>query len=153
MSEQDTPIGKYFENNKNIKPIFSVYLTWSDGQSRANNDADLPSSENDDLDNSQITFGGILPDVVDKKFSHKKGRSNATFFYAKVLEFEGINACNGEVYTGYGYWAVNQPKVRLGIVFYALLVLHQTHNPKGVLASLILEPLSLAFHKCFGKIL
>ena len=114
LSEQETPIGKYFENNKNMKPIFSVYLTWSDGQSRAKNVADFPSSEDDDLDNSQITFGGILPDVVEKKFAHKEGQNNATFFYTKILEFEGINACNGEVYTGYGYWAVNQPKVQVG---------------------------------------
>lgn len=105
LSEQKTPIGKYFENNKQLKPIFSVYLTWSDKQSR---------TKNDDPDDSQITFGGILPNVVSKKFAHKEDQNNATFFYTRVLEFEGINTCNGERYTGYGYWAVNQPKVQIG---------------------------------------
>ena len=39
LSEEETPIGKYFQIQKikqNMKPIFSVYITWSSQQNRVN---------------------------------------------------------------------------------------------------------------------
>ncbi len=115
MTDEETPLGKYFQVQKsinNMKSIFSVYMTWSDQQIRAIDKKNV-NQENDDLDNSQIIFGGVLPSIIKKKFKNDRV-NNATFYYADVLKFEGINECNGNPYTGYGYWAIHQPQVSIG---------------------------------------
>ena len=122
LSEEETPIGKYFQIQKikqNMEPIFSVYITWSSQQNRvnvaANDNINNNNINNDDLDNSQIIFGGIISTLGRKKIKSKSAdkKNNATFYYANIIEFDGVNSCNKKPYTGYGFWAVHTPKIQV----------------------------------------
>ena len=46
-------------------------------------------------------------------------KNNATFYYANIIKFDGVNSCN-KPYTGYGFWAINTPKHKLTIEIYVI---------------------------------